>query len=255
MTPLSLQLQDRIAIITGASRGIGRAIAIAYARAGAAVVVNYAGNQAAAQEVVGQIESDGGRALSVRADMSRIEDHARLFDAAKTLGGIADILVNNAAVEVRKSVLNFTEEDWDKHMDLNLKGVYFLSQAFARALISDSKSGRIINVSSIHEMRPLRQAALYNISKGGLAMLTKSLALELAPHGITANGLVPGAILTDMNREVLADLEHKASVLSKIPLGRIGEPEDMASAAVFMASDSASYMNGANVSLDGGLML
>ncbi len=248
-------LKNRIALITGSSRGIGRAIALAYARAGAAVVVNYVGGEAAAGEVVAAIKGAGGRAVVVQGDVAKLEDHARLLAAARSLGGVANVLVNNAAVEQRAPVLDCTAEEWDRHLDVNLKGVFFLSQAFARELVAAGRPGRIINVSSTHETRPLRNAAIYNITKGGLAMLTKSLALELAPRGITVNGLVPGAIRTDLNRAVLADPAREAAVLAKIPLGRIAEAEDLAAAAVFMAGDGAAYMNGANVTLDGGLML
>ena len=219
------------------------------------MVVNYVGGEALAAEVVETITAAGGRAVAARGDVAKLGDHARLLAAARSLGGPADVLVNNAAVEDRKAALEFDEADWDRHLDVNLKGVFFLSQAFARELVAAGRPGRIINVSSTHETRPLRHAALYNISKGGLAMLTKSLALELAPHGITVNGLVPGAIRTDLNRAVLDDPAREAAVLKRIPVGRIGESADLAAAAVFMAGDGAAYMNGANVTLDGGLML
>lgn len=249
------RLSPRCAIITGGSRGIGRALALAFAKAGADVVVNYLSDKDSAREVVEDITSAGGRAVPVQADIGNLDHHLRLLDAAREHFGRLDILVNNAALEYRSPFLDFTPEDWDRQMNPNLRGVYFLSQAVARHMVEAGTKGRIINLSSTHESRPLSAASIYNISKAGLGMLTKSLALELAPHGITVNSLVPGAIRTDINREVLADPTYESKVLAKIPLGWIADPEDLAAAAVFLASDESHYMTGSNLTLDGGLSL
>lgn len=251
----SFPLSGKTALVTGASRGIGRAIAQALAEAGAAVAVNYASGASAAAEVVEGLRAAGRQAMAVQADIGRIADHPGLLAVVTKALGPIDILVNNAAVEMRAAVLNATEAEWDRTLAVNLKGVYFLTQAVARAMIAHNLRGRIINVSSTHESRPLANASIYSISKGGLAMLTRSFALELAPHGITVNALLPGAIQTDINRVVLADPEYASRVRARIPLGRIGMPDDVAGAAVFLASPASAYMTGANLIIDGGFTL
>ena len=252
---LTPELSGKIALVTGASRGIGRAIALGLARAGAHVAVNYVSGEAAANEVVAAIIAGGGKAVAVRADIGQLSDHAPMLATVRAALGPIDILFNNAGVEKRAGVLEFTEADWDWHLNVNLKGLLFLTQSVARDMIARKIKGRIINVSSTHESRPLPRAAIYNITKGGLAMLTKSLALELAPHGITVNTLIPGAIRTDMNRAVLTDPAYEAKVVARIPLGYIADPADLAAAAVFLAGPGSAYMNGSNVTLDGGLSL
>ena len=233
--PAVHSLRGRVAIITGASRGIGRAIALAYARAGAAVVVNHAPDQAVPQDLLDLIRSEGGRAVAVQADISQPAAHAPLVEAALTHFGRVDILVNNAAV--------------------NLKGPYFLAQRVAREMIRAGTRGRIINVTSNHEAKALRGSSVYSISKSGLGMLTKVLALELAPHGITVNSLVPGSYATHMNREAMLDPERRAAAGRSIPLGRLGEPEDLVAAAIFLAGPHADYVTGTSLRVDGGLGL
>jgi glucose 1-dehydrogenase len=248
-------LLGRVALVTGSARGIGRAIALAYAEAGACVAVNDRVHEDAARELVEIINTAGGRATPALADVADIEGHDAVLDAIeKTLGPI-NILVNNAAVESRAAFLDFTSDEWDRQMSVNLKAVYFLSQNVARRMAGRGQQGRIINLSSTHATRPMPRNSIYNIAKGGMAMLTQSLALELAPSGITVNNLVPGAIRTEMNRAVLADPAYEARVLAKIPLGWIAEPSDLAAAAVFLASDASRYMTGADLTLDGGLSL
>ncbi len=253
--PAVHSLRGRVAIITGASRGIGRAIALAYARAGAAVVGNHAPDQAVPQDLLDLIHAEGGRAVAVQADISQPATHAALVEAALTHFGRVDILVNNAAVKGKMPLLEVTEALWDKVQHVNLKGPYFLAQRVAREMIRAGTRGRIINVTSNHEAKALRGSSVYSISKSGLGMLTKVLALELAPHGITVNSLVPGSYATHMNREAMLDPERRAAAGRSIPLGRLGEPEDLVAAAIFLAGPHADYVTGTSLRVDGGLGL
>ena len=249
-----MRLKDRVAIVTGASRGIGRAIALGLAREGAAVVVNNSRRDGLAEEVVGSISASGGRALALRADIGNLGEHDRLVSSALEQFGRLDILVNNAGVEFREPFLRSQPETWDQTLSVNLKGPYFLSQKAAHAMMR-SGGGKIINLSSVHDRVPLRDRSIYSISKGGLAMLTKSLAFELAEHGINVNAISPGAILTDMNRESLSVSENLTRVLGKIALKRLGTVEDIVGAAVFLASSDSDYVTGATLYVDGGMLL
>lgn len=249
-----MRLKDKTAIVTGAARGIGKAIAEGYAREGASVIVaDILGEQAEATAAA--IRHAGGKALAVTADLADLTTHENLIEQACVAFGQPDILVNNAAIEPRVPVLEVTPETFDQTLNINLRAVFFLSQRFARALVAQQRGGRIINLASTHQAVPLRNGATYNISKGGLMMLTKSLALELAEHGIAVNGLAPGAILTDLNRHVLEDEATQARVLSLIPQRRIGVPADVVGAAIFLAADEAAYVTGTTLFVDGGLLL
>lgn len=250
-----LLLAGRVALVTGASRGIGRALALGLAQAGAKIAVNFLSGESAAQAVVREITASGGQAMIVRADISRCDEHSAMLAAVRARLGPVEILVNNAAVDQRANILEFTPANWEHILGVNLRGIFFLTQEVARGMIAAGLKGRIINVSSTHETRPLHRDALYNISKGGLAMLTRSFALELAPHGITVNSLVPGAIRTDINRDVLADPDYASQVMARIPLGYIAEPAELAAAAVFLAGPGAAYMTGSNLTVDGGISL
>lgn len=254
MNPM-LPLQGKTALITGASRGIGAAIAHAYAAAGASVVVNYVASAAKAAAVVQAIKATGAQAIALQADVADITRHNQLLDAAESALGPVAILVNNAGMETRKAVLDYSPDDWEQHFSINLKGAFFLAQATARRMISNNIEGRIINVSSTHEKRPLPRNALYNMTKAGMGMMTKSLALELAPHGIRVNGIIPGAIRTGINSDVLANPQHEAMVKARIPLGWIATPQDCAGAALLLAGEGAHYMTGSSITIDGGLQL
>jgi glucose 1-dehydrogenase len=251
-----MKLQDRVAIVTGASRGIGRAIALGLAREGAAVVVNNsnARSDALAEEVVRAICAAGGQALASRADVGDLREHERLVGAALTSFGRLDILVNNAGVEFREPFLRSRPETWDQTLAVNLKGPFFLSQKAAEAMRRGG-AGKIINVSSVHDHHPLRDRSIYAASKGGLIMLTKALAFELAEYGICVNAISPGAILTDMNREALSAPENLNRCLGKIPLKRLGTVEDIVGAAVFLASSESDYVTGTTLYIDGGMLL
>jgi glucose 1-dehydrogenase len=250
-----MKLKDQVAIVTGAGRGIGVALAKGMAREGAAVVVNYSRSAAEAERVVADILAAGGRVVAVRADVQKLAEHQALVAAALDHFGELDILVNNAGLEYRESFLTTTEEQFDHTLGVNLKGVYFLSQKAAQAMILAGKGGKIINISSCHDTVPLNLRSAYGVSKGGLAMLTKSLALELAEHKINVNSLSPGAILTEMNSAALSVPEVRARLLARIPWNRLGETEDCVGAAVFLASRESDYVTGVTLYVDGGLLL
>jgi glucose 1-dehydrogenase len=247
-------LGNKVAVVTGAERGIGRAIALAYGREGASVVVNYLDSQEAADGVVGEIRATGSKAIAIQADVSNLKDHATLIDAALRNFQRLDVLVNNAGIQTDEPVLEAREETWDKILGVNLKGTYFLSCSAAREMRNAGK-GKIICISSIHDVEPKRQRSIYCISKAGVGMVVKSLALELAEHNVQVNAISPGAVLTDLNRRNLNDPARRERLIREIPAGKIGRPEDITGAAVFLASAGADYITGTTVYVDGGLLL
>jgi glucose 1-dehydrogenase len=249
-----VRLENKAAIVTGAGRGIGRAIAAGYAREGAAVVVNYSRSKDAAEELVSAIRKAGGRALAVRADIADHASHEALIEACLNEFGRLDILVNNAGIEIHEPAMQPTPETWRKTIGVNIEGAYFLS-AKAAAAMSRSGGGKIVNISSVHDFVPLRNRAIYSVTKGGMTMMTKSLALEFAEHNIQVNSVSPGAILTDMNRASLAQPGRTEWLLQHIPAKRIGEPEDVVGAAIFLASAESNYVTGTTIYVDGGLLL
>jgi glucose 1-dehydrogenase len=249
-----MRLKGKVAIVTGAGRGIGRAIALGYAREGAAVVLNYSRSEQGAEETRKCIQAAEGKAATIRADVSNPAEHDALIAAALEQFGAIHILVNNAGVEVHEGVLQASLETWERTMGVNLKGAYFLS-CKAASVMARSGGGKIINVSSVHDTEPIRERAIYSISKGGMLMMTKSLALELAEYGIRVNSISPGAILTDMNRRDLSDPAKRERLIRQIPLKRIGDSEDVVGAAVFLASSESDYVTGTTIYVDGGLLL
>jgi NAD(P)-dependent dehydrogenase (short-subunit alcohol dehydrogenase family) len=253
-------LDGKIAVITGGSRGIGLATAIAFAQAGAHVVVS-SRNLDDLNKVADEIRAIGRKALPVAAHMGRLENVRKLVDAAMAEFGKIDILVNNAGTApAYANCLEAEERLWDSIMNLNLKGLYFLSQAAARAM-KDQGGGRIINVASIDGYKPQVNVGIYSISKAAVMMVTKSMALELAPYNIRVNAIAPGAIDTKMLNNMWAHLTEdqkssaKRAVSTKTPLGRIGVPDEIAGAMVYLASDASSYMTGEIILIDGGAML
>lgn len=248
------QLKGRVAIVTGASRGIGRAIALGLAREGASVVVNYIASGSEAEVVVAEIRAGGGDAIAVHADVGDLTHHDQLVAATCERFGRIDILVNNAGIARCQPFLDVTVSAWDEIMGVNLKGAYFLSQVVARVMVPQ-RAGKIINISSVHDARPMAANSVYNITKAGLVMLTKSLALELAESGIQVNCVSPGAILTDETRDRLADPAYRDKVLAKIPARKIGEPEEVVGAVLLLSSPASSYINGATLHVDGGMLL
>ena len=241
-------------MITGANQGIGRALAKGLAREGARVVVNYPPWVPSAEDVVREIAEAGGQAVAAQADVKELSEHSRLVSTALERFGRLDILINNAGVEFREPFLSARPEIWEATMGVNLKAPYFLSQRAAEAMIRAGR-GKIINLSSVHDTVPLPDRSVYAISKGGIAMLTRALALELAEHRINVNAIAPGAILTDLNREALSIPERRARLLDRIPWNRIGDVEDIVGAAVFLASPESDYVTGATIYVDGGLLL
>ena len=246
-----MKLEGKIALITGGSRSIGRAISLGFAREGAAVAVNYATHAEEAQSAVREIQALGRRALAVRADTSRrAEVHAMVEEVTRVLGPI-DILVNNAGVQKRVFFLDLAEEDWDWMLGVNLKGCYLVGQAVAAGMKAKGK-GKIINVSSEAGGFPAQRMTAYCVSKAGVAMLTKCMALELAPHGVRVNALAPGLTRTDINRQDLEDEAFLKARLARIPLGRVMNPDDLVGAAVFLASADSDGMTGQTLQVDGG---
>jgi glucose 1-dehydrogenase len=246
-------MRGRVAIVTGAGGGIGRAIALGYGREGAAVVVNDRSSDAG-QETVEIIRGAGGRATAVCADVSDLSTHEFLIKTALDEYGSLTTLVNNAGVEFHSQFLKSTPEIWEKTMGVNLKGAYFLSCKVAQVMIAFG-GGKIIHLSSVHDTEPPRDRAIYSISKGGTLMLVKSLALELAEYNIYVNAISPGAILTNMNRVGLSDPAELTRLLEHIPLKRIGQPEDIVGAAVFLACSESDYVTGTTIYVDGGFLL
>ena len=248
-----MRLEGKKALVTGGGRGIGRGIAIRLAREGADVVIDYLNNEDNARESKAEIEAAGRRGMIVQADISRVDDARRVIDEAVREMGSLDILVNNAGVEKHAPFVDVSEEDFDLVLNVNLKGPFFVSQAFSRYLIRSKRPGKIINISSVHEEIPFPGYAAYCASKGGIRMLTRDLAVELGAHGITVNNIAPGAIETEMNRSLLDDRPRLDRLLGQIPLGRMGRPGDVAAVAAFLASSDADYVTGATYFVNGGL--
>lgn len=249
-----MRLDGKVAIVTGGGSGIGQVIAERLAGDGASVVVDYVGSPEGAQATAQVIEQQHGKGEIFLADVTKTADIKRLVDEAWTRYGGADILVNNAGIEIRADFWDTTEEDFDKVMAVNLRGPFFLTQEFVRRLRAAKKPGRIINISSVHEDMAFPGFSTYCCSKGGMRMLMRDLSVELGPLGITCNNIAPGAIMTPINKALLADKPKLNALLANIPLHRLGEPKDVASVVAFLASDEADYVNGSTFVVDGGLM-
>jgi glucose 1-dehydrogenase len=248
------RLEGKVAVVTGSGSGIGQAIAERLAQEGANLVVDYRDHIEQAQATVQKIESAGGKAVLVKADITSLTDGVNLIDQAWQQLGSCDILVNNAGIEKRADFVDVTEADYDAVMNVNLKGAFFLTQAFVRRLKAAGKPGRVINISSVHEDMVFPHFSTYCASKGGMRMLMRDLAVELGPLGITVNNIAPGAINTPINTALLADKPKLDALLANIPLGRLGKPEEVAGVAAFLASDDGAYVTGSTYFLDGGLI-
>jgi NAD(P)-dependent dehydrogenase (short-subunit alcohol dehydrogenase family) len=247
-------LNNTNCLVTGSSRGIGRAIAVDLAACGASVAINYVSNQKAADEVVNEITDRGGKAFAVKADASDKKQVCDLFEKVADKFEKLDVLVNNAGVLSRYDFVDIPEAEWDRLMNVNLKGYFLCGQQAARIMIRQGQ-GRIINISSISQVIPGRQRVHYCASKGGIQMLTKGMALELADHNITVNAVAPGSIHTDFTEDVLSDPAFYQSLTEKIPLSKIGRPEDISGAVLLLASKRGSYMTGQTIYVDGGYLL
>ena len=244
----------RAALVTGASTGIGRAIALALAADGIGVGVNYHHGGDKARAVVEEITGGGGVAIAIGADVSKSAEASSMVDQMWRRFGRLDILVNNAGIEKPTPFLEVDEATLDLVIAVDLVGPFLCAQAAARKMIEGGRGGHILNISSVHEDLPMPGNTPYCCAKGGIRMLTRTLALELAPHGITVVGIGPGAIATPMNKDTLADAEKKTALLREIPLGRVGSPEEVADLACYLVSERASYVTGTTVFIDGGLM-
>lgn len=249
-----MRLKDKVAIITGAGTGIGQAIAIAFAQEGASVVVDYVGSAEIAAGTINKITAMNGKALAVAADVSSPNDVSALIAKAVEKFGKIDALVNNAGIEKKFSFVDYPIAEWNKILAVNLTGPFLCSQAAARQMIQQKKGGRIINISSIHEDLPMPTNAPYCATKGGLRMLMRTMAVELAPHQITVNNIGPGAIFTPIDRDVESDKSLNDKILAEIPLRRWGKPEEVAQLAVYLASDAAAYVTGSTHFIDGGML-
>jgi glucose 1-dehydrogenase len=248
------RLKDRVAIVTGSSSGIGQGIAKRFAEEGARVVINYAGDPQGADETLRMVEQAGSKGITCQADVTRIEDTRRLIDIAYSEFGSLDILVNNAGMEKKADFWDVQEPDYDKVLGINLKGPFFLTQYFVQKLMAANKPGRIVNISSVHEDMAFPGFSTYCISKGGIRMFMRDLAVELGPKNITINNIAPGAIQTPINKNLMENQQELRALLRNIPLDRLGTVEDVASLAAFLASDEAAYITGSTYVIDGGLM-
>jgi glucose 1-dehydrogenase len=251
---MSLRFAGKVAIVTGSSSGIGQSIAIRLGSEGASVVVDYFSHPEGGEETKSKIEAAGGKAIIVQADVSKLADVQNLVEQAYSQLGSCDILVNNAGVEHNAPFQDVTEADYDMVLNTNLKGAFFLTQRFVQKLIAAKKPGTVINISSVHEDMVFPNFASYCAAKGGMRMLMRDLAMELGPMNITVNNVAPGAINTPINKSLLADKPKLDALLRNIPLGRLGQPEDVASIVAFLASDEASYVTGSTYFVDGGLI-
>ena len=246
-----MQLLGKTALVTGASRGIGRAIAVALAKDGADVAVNYVRDAGGAEETAAAVEAAGRRSLLVQADVTRRQQVEAMVAKVLQHFGRIDILVCNAGVLTRTPFLELTDEQWEKVVSTNLTGPFLVGQAAARQMVKQG-GGKIINVTSEVAERALPNLSHYCASKGGLRQLTKAMAIELAPYGISVNAVAPGTTETDINRDRLALPEERKLRLTRVPIGRFNQPENVAAAVVFLASSGSDTMVGATVAVDGG---
>ncbi|PZO52716.1 MAG: beta-ketoacyl-ACP reductase [Phormidesmis priestleyi] len=244
-------LDGKVAIITGSSRGIGKAAALALAEQGGKIVVNYARSSEAAEAVVAEIEKNGGEALALQADVSKVDEVDALIQATMDKFGRIDVLVNNAGITRDTLLLRMKPEDWQAVIDLNLTGVFLCTRAVSKIMLKQ-RSGRIINISSVAGLMGNPGQANYSAAKAGVIGFTKTIAKELAPRGITANAVAPGFIATDMTE----DLKNTEEILKYIPIGRYGQPEEVAGLIRFLAADpAAAYITGQVMNVDGGMVM
>jgi glucose 1-dehydrogenase len=247
-------LTDKVAIVTGGNSGIGQAIVLELARRGAKVVIDYIAHPEATTALEQQIKALGTQAIGVEADVSKVADLQELVAAAVSRFGRLDIMVNNAGVETRTSILNTTEAQYDKVLQINLKSAFFGTQFAAQQMIKQGGGGRIINITSVHEDWPMPGNTAYCLSKGGMRMLTRTAGVELAPHNILVVGVGPGAVATPINVGTMKDPALMAKLDAAIPMGRMAKPEEIANVVAFLAGDGASYITATTIISDGGMM-
>ena len=249
-----MSLKGKSAIVTGGNTGIGKAIVLALAEQGANVCIDYVANEQATEELEKRIVGLGDQAIGVDADVSKIADLQRMIDETVKAFGRLDVMVNNAGVETRTSILDAPEEKYDFVMNVNLKSAFFGTQLAAKQMIKQGDGGRIINITSVHEDWPMPGNTPYCLSKGGMRMLTRTAGIELGPHGINVVGVGPGAVDTPINASTEADPEKMKVLDAAIPLGRLADPKEIASVVAFLSGDGASYLTATTLFADGGIM-
>jgi glucose 1-dehydrogenase len=249
-----MKLEGKVALVTGSGQGIGQAIAIRMAQEGADVIVDDRKIGESAEETADAIRKLGRKVHIFQGDLSNMADNRRMISEGVQQLGKIDILVNNAGVEKRADFWEITEEDYDFVLNINLKGTFFATQDFVNHLLDTKRPGRIINISSVHEELPFPHFATYCASKGALKMMCRDLSVELGPFGTTINNIAPGAIETPINKNLLNNPALVNALVSQIPLGRLGKPEDVSGLAAFLASDEAAYVTGSTFFVDGGLL-
>lgn len=251
---LSTLLQGKVAIVTGGNSGIGKSIVEWLAELGAKVVIDYRSHPEATEALEEEIGAYGGSSFGVQADVGKLEDLQRLVDSAVSKYGRLDIMVNNAGIETRTSILDTTPDDFDKVLNVNLRGVFFATQYAAKQMIAQGSGGRIINISSVHEDWPMPNNTPYCVAKGGVRMLTRTAGVELASKGVTVVNVGPGAVATPINDSTMNNPELLAKLNAAIPMGRMAQPEEIAKVVGFLASDAASYITATTIFADGGIM-
>lgn len=249
-----MALHDKVAIVTGGNSGIGKAVVIALAAQGANVVIDWVFDEQATEDLEKQLVALGDKVTAVQADVSKVADLERLVQTAVSTFGRLDIMVNNAGVETRTSILDTTEAQYEKVLDINLKSAFFGTQLAAKQMIAQGDGGRIINMTSVHEDWPMPNNTAYCLSKGGMRMLTRTAGVELAPHNVLVVGVGPGAVATPINTATMNDPVALKKLDDAIPIRRMAKPEEIASVVAFLAGEGASYMTATTVFADGGIM-
>ena len=249
-----MNLKGKIAIVTGGNSGIGLSVVLELAKQGANIVIDYVCHPEATEALERQVAALGDQAIGVKADVSKVAELQGLIDAAVKNFGRLDVMVNNAGVETRTSVLDTTEEQYEKVLAINLKSAFFGTQLAARQMINQGGGGRIINITSVHEDWPMPGNTAYCLSKGGMRMLTRTAGVELAPHNILVVGVGPGAVATPINLSTMKDPALMKKLNSAIPLGRMAQPEEIGSVVAFLAGEGASYITATTIFADGGIM-
>jgi glucose 1-dehydrogenase len=249
-----MSLKNKVAIVTGGNSGIGQAIVLELARRDASIVIDYVAHAEATDALEQQVAKLGSQSIGVDADVSKLADLQKLIDAAVRRFGRLDIMVNNAGIETRTSVLDTTEDQYDRVLAINLKSAFFGTQLAAKQMMKQGNGGRIINISSVHEDWPMPGNTAYCLAKGGVRMLTRTAGVELARHNILVVGVGPGAVATPINLSTMKDPAKLAQLNAAIPLGRMAQPEEIAAVVGFLAGEDASYLTATTIFTDGGIM-
>jgi len=249
-----MSLKNKVAIVTGGNSGIGQAIVLELARQGASIVIDYVVHPEATEALEQQIAKLGDQSIGVDADVSKLADLQKLVDSAVSRFGRVDIMVNNAGIETRTSVLDTTEDQYERVMAINLKSAFFGTQIAAKQMIKQGGGGRIVNITSVHEDWPMPGNTAYCLTKGGMRMLTRTAGVELAKHNILVVGVGPGAVATPINLQTMNDPAELARLNAAIPLGRMAGPEEIATVVAFLAGDGAKYLTATTIFADGGIM-